>query len=88
MGWNECSLHILTLLVSVEYILFEVSIASMSQPAISSDEEQLIATNSVDMRDTDGGTALFWTTKKGKQPFVERHRDTGCADPNTTDIYD
>ncbi|KIM93374.1 hypothetical protein OIDMADRAFT_61709 [Oidiodendron maius Zn] len=71
------------------YILFEASISSMSRTAISGDEvvEQLIATNSVDMRDADSDTALFWTAKKGKLSFVERLLDTGCADPNTTDVY-
>jgi hypothetical protein len=46
----------------------------MSRTAISGDEvvEQLIATNSVDMRDADGETAPFWAAKKGKLSFVRR----------------
>jgi hypothetical protein len=45
----------------------------MSRTAISGDEvvEQLIATNSVDMRDADGETAPFWAVKKGKL-FIRR----------------
>jgi ankyrin repeat protein len=49
--------------------------------------DQLLATNSVNVRDTDGETVLLWAAKKGRLPLVERLLDRGRADPNITNIY-
>lgn len=71
------------------FISFRGSIFTMSRSVISGDDvvEQLLATDSVNVRDIDSQTALLWAAKKGQLPLVERLLDRGRADPTDTNIY-
>jgi ankyrin repeat protein len=51
------------------------------------DVDQLLATNSVNVRDVDGQTILLCAAKKGQLQLVERPLDNGSANPAITNIY-
>jgi ankyrin repeat protein len=75
--------------VKTDFIAFRGSIITMSRSVISGDDlvEQLLATDTIIVRDGDGQTALLWAAKKGQLRLVERLLDRGRADPNITNIY-
>lgn len=58
----------------------------MSRSPINSHDvvDQLLATNSVNVRDLDGHAVLLWAAKKGQLSLVEMLVNRGRADPNIT----